>query len=285
MSKAGNSPPSSRNPRLRPKRSPGQGHFLPMSLNFLHLQIGDLPSGCLSFSALVSPHRYFPPEPVFPTSEGLSPPSLCLRGPAWGRCSGSAGGGRRGQQCEGARGGLAAGAGTCPWRGRMRTPPRRLLRHPALAFWSSSGLIFLCHSILRLPTLPRHVVHSLCQGSDSRSPGSATVRPEGCSLASPPLLTFTTQDSGCAPPLVFCSWRPQVACLPMCSPALGDLSPPQGILGGRAAVGARPSRKHRVSPSCGLTMISGPPPPPDIPETVFCLCFPLWVCWCLSLSW
>lgn len=71
-------------------------------------------------------------------------------------------------------------------------------------------------------------------------------------LSHPILLTFTTRDSGCAHLLVFCSWRPHVACLLMCS--LGyRRGPPQGALGGWAGLGAGSRGKHQFFQSCRVT--------------------------------
>lgn len=76
-----------------------------------------------------------------------------------------------------------------------------------------------------------------------------TFRLERCSSASPILLTFTTRDTGCVPLLVCCSWRPHVACLLMCSVALGYWrSPPQGALGWGSPENEAPGGKASVVP-------------------------------------
>ena len=131
VSKAGKVPPFSRNPSLGPKRSLRQSRFLLRSLDFLHQQIGELLPGC------VPPLSLFTNMSISPRSQlaGLTP--LCAQGPAWSRCSGSAG-----RVC---RGGNRRGGGDCPAGGRIRTPIQDSFccTLPFLLVWF--------HSILRLP--------------------------------------------------------------------------------------------------------------------------------------
>lgn len=158
MSKAGKFPPSSRNPSLGPRRSLRQSHFLLMSLNFLHSQIGDLLSGCVPPLLLLT---RVPPEPVsgrlplpcaYRALLGVGAPLVLAE-----VC--------RGWQGEGARGGLPAGSGDLPrWEQDLNPSSRLFLLQPALAFWSSSGLFILCHSILCLPSLPHPLLHFTVSG-------------------------------------------------------------------------------------------------------------------------
>lgn len=224
VSKAGKVPPFSRNPSLGPKRTLRQSRFLLRSLDFLHLQIGELLPGC------VPPLSLFTNMSISPRSQLAGLTLLCAQGPAWGRCSGSAVGGSVGAATGGGGGRIAQlEAGFEPLS-------RTLSAAPCLAFWSGF--------ILSYTSPPPHAppMHHQVRGTncDNCFIVSTTFRLEGCSLASPHAsrLHHTGQWLRTAA----CFLQP-VVCLLICSLPQVTGSITTGCLGDGAALGAGPREK------------------------------------------